>query len=72
MRFDQLIRAGMTMREVRQAHPETQIVFEKYRFRESCVDCSLDAIARKHGVDAGGLVDELNQAITAADHPPVQ
>lgn len=64
MRFDQLVRDGMTMREVRTRYPETGEVFARYGFRDSCSDCSLHTLARKHGLQPAVLVDALNCAVT--------
>ena len=62
MRFDQLIRSGMTVREVRTRFPQTAPVFENLDFRESCDDCSIEVVARKYGLSTRDVVDALNQA----------
>jgi hypothetical protein len=62
MRFDQLIRPGMTVRDVKVQHPDTINVFESLRFRESCDDCSIEVVCRKYGLDTREIVDALNQA----------
>jgi hypothetical protein len=63
MRFDRLVRAGMMVREVKVRHPESLPVFEKYGFRASCDDCSIEQVARKYGLDPQQVVAELNEAI---------
>lgn len=62
MRFDQLIRPGMTVREVRQRYPETASVFDRFGFRPSCDDCSIEVVARKYGLSAAQIVEALNEA----------
>jgi hypothetical protein len=62
MRFDQLIRSGMTVREVRTRFPQTAPGFENFGFRESCDDCSIEVVARKYGLSARKVVDALNEA----------
>lgn len=66
MRFDQLIRASMTVREVRQAHPETAEVLERFGFRGSCDDCTLDVVSRKYGLSTQAVVEALNEAAFGA------
>jgi len=61
-RFDQLIRPDMIIRDVKQRHPETIPVFEKFRFRPVCDDCDIDTVARKNGLHSRDVVDALNQA----------
>ena len=51
------------MREIRVKHPETAEAFALFGFRESCSDCSLEVLARKHGLLAADVVDELNRAV---------
>jgi hypothetical protein len=63
MLFDKLIRAGMMVRDVKVRHPESVPVFEKYGFRASCDDCSIEQVARKYGLDPLEVVTELNEAI---------
>lgn len=60
-RFDELIRAGMTVREVKVNYPDTVAVFERLGFRESCDDCSIESVCRKHGLCSQDVVDELNR-----------
>jgi hypothetical protein len=62
MRFDQLIRSSMTVRDVRARFPQTGQVFENLGFRPSCDDCSIEVLARKYGLCAGDIVDALNEA----------
>ena len=61
-RFDQFIRAGMIIRDVKQRFPETIPVFEQYRFRPSCDDCDIESVARKNGVESLEVVAALNAA----------
>lgn len=63
MLFDKLIRASMMVRDVKVLHPESVPVFEKYGFRPSCDDCSIEQVARKYGLDPAEVVADLNQAI---------
>jgi hypothetical protein len=62
VRFDNMIRAGMTMREIRLRFPGTAAVFEEYGFRDSCDDCSIEAISRKYGLNSQDIVAKLNAA----------
>ena len=62
MRFDEMIRAGMTVREVKVRYPQTVTVFDGLGFRESCDDCSIEQVARKYGLHAGQIVEWLNEA----------
>jgi len=63
MQFDKMVRAGMMVRDVKVQHPATVPVFEKYGFRDSCDDCSVEQVSRKYGLDSQDVVAELNQAI---------
>jgi hypothetical protein len=63
MRFDDLVRAGMLVRDIKVKHPATVPVFERYGFRDSCDDCSVEQVARKYGLDSREVVAELNKAI---------
>jgi len=65
LRFDQLVRPGMLVREVRVRHPQCVPVLERYGFRESCDDCSIEQVARKSGFDPIEIVAELNAALSA-------
>jgi len=62
MRFDQLIRDSMIIRDVKTRFPETRAVFESYGFRDACDDCTIESVARKQGVAAREVVDALNRA----------
>jgi len=68
MRFDELIRPSMVVRDVKVQHPETLPVFELYGFRSSCDDCSIEQVARKYGLKSQDIVTELNAAVSAAEH----
>jgi hypothetical protein len=61
-RFDRLIRPDMIIRDVKQRHPETVVVFEQFRFRSPCDDCDIETVARKNGLNTLDVVDALNQA----------
>jgi hypothetical protein len=65
MRFDELIRGGMLVRDVKVAHPATRSVFEDLGFRDSCDDCSIDTVCRKYGLDARDVVQKLNEVAAA-------
>jgi len=62
IRFDQLIRPSMVIRDVKVQYPQTVEVFENLRFRDSCDDCSIEVVARKHGLDSYLIIDALNEA----------
>ncbi len=62
MRFDELIRGSMTVRDVRARYPRTAAVFESLGFRESCDDCALDVVARKYGLRLPDVLAALNEA----------
>ncbi len=62
-RFDQLIRPDMTVRDVKQAHPETVAIFEQFQFRTVCDDCDIETVARRNGLNFMDVVDALNEAI---------
>ena len=66
IRFDQLVRRDMVVRDVKRQHPETLPVFEQFGFRPSCDDCDLETLARKHGLSSMDVVDALNRAIHTA------
>ena len=66
MRFDEIVRAGMLVRDVKMGHPATAPVFEKYGFRDSCDDCSVEQVSRKYGLDSRDVVAELNQVIAGS------
>jgi hypothetical protein len=63
MRFDELIRPGMIIRDIKVKYPQTVALFEAYGFRSSCDDCSVESVARKHGIAAADIVEWLNEAI---------
>jgi hypothetical protein len=71
-RFDQLIRPGMIIRDVKQRFPETIPVFELYRFRPACDDCDIETVARKNGLNSRDVVEALHAAAfprrTDTDH----
>ena len=62
LRFDQLIRRDMIIRDVKQRHPETIPVFEELRYRSSCDDCDIETVARKNGLNSQDVVEALNRA----------
>jgi hypothetical protein len=70
MRFDRLVRPGMLVRDVRVRHPGCVPVLERHGFRESCDDCSIEQVARKHGLDPLEIVAELNAALLAPPGDP--
>lgn len=74
MRFDQLIRASMTVRDVRQKYPQTSETLEGFGFRSSCDDCTIDVVARKYGLSTAAVVEALNEAAFGPKGPkgPVQ
>jgi hypothetical protein len=57
----------MTVREIRTEHPETAMVFESFRFRDSCDDCSLETVAKKQGLSVAVVMDALQMAISNGD-----
>lgn len=66
MRFDQLIRASMTVRDIRQQHPRTADVLERFGFRSSCDDCTIEVVSRKYGLSTQMVVEALNEAAFGA------
>jgi len=62
MRFDDMIRPSMTVREVRTRYPKTAELLDSFGFRESCDDCSLEVVSRKYGHSTRKIVDALNEA----------
>ncbi len=66
-RFDQLIRPGMIIRDIKREHPETVPVFESFGFRDPCDDCSIEQVARKHGLRSIDIVDALNRTLAPRD-----
>jgi hypothetical protein len=63
MRFDEMIRPGMTIREVKTRYPGTVEIFDSLGFRESCDDCSIESVCRKYGLISQDVVQRLNRAI---------
>ena len=61
-RFDQLIRRDMIIRDVKQRYPDTLPVFEAFRFRMPCDDCTIETVARKNGLNTLDVVQALNDA----------
>jgi hypothetical protein len=61
-RFDQLIRRDTIIRDVKQRHPATIVVFEGLHYRAACDDCDIETVARKNGLDVRDVVDALNAA----------
>ena len=61
-RFDQLIRRDMIVRDVKQRHPETVLVFERLRFHPVCDDCDIGTVARKNGLNLPDVLNALNDA----------
>lgn len=74
MRFDQLIRASMTVRDIRQKYPQTSETLEGFGFRSSCDDCTIEVVARKYGLSTAMVVETLNEAAfgTPGSEDPVQ
>lgn len=66
MRFDQMIRPGMTVREVRTRFPKTAETLLNFGFRESCDECSLEVVCRKYGISSQQVVESLNEAAFGA------
>jgi hypothetical protein len=62
LRFDQLIRRDMNVREVKQRYPQTIAVFEQLRFHSVCDDCDIGTVARKNGLEIRTVIDALNTA----------
>ena len=62
-RFDQLIRRDMTVRDVKQRHPETVAVFEQFQFRPVCDDCDIATATRRSGLNLSDVLETLNQAV---------
>jgi hypothetical protein len=61
-RFDQLIRSGMTVRDVKQRYPSTVPLFEQFGFRSVCDDCDIATAARRIGLDTSDVLQALNDA----------
>ncbi len=67
-RFTDLVRGGEIVRDVKQKHPETAPVFERFGLKPSCHDCSIDQAAQKVGALVSNLLAEVNQAVHQAHH----
>ena len=63
LRFTDFVRAGETVRDVKQKYPETEPVFERFGLRPACYDCSIEHGARKVGASVSDLLRELNAVI---------
>jgi len=61
-RFDRLIRRDMIVRDVKQRHPETIPIFERFGFHPVCDDCDIATGARRSGMNIGEVLDAVNQA----------
>ena len=66
MRFDQIIRPGMTVREIRTQFPKAAETLRNFGFRESCDDCSIEVVCRKYGISSRLVVETLNEAVFRA------
>jgi hypothetical protein len=62
LRFDQLIRRDMIIRDVKRSYPLTIPILDQFRFRPACDDCDIDTVARKNGLNSPDVVESLNQA----------
>ncbi len=62
-KFTDLVGGNAIVREVKQKHPETAEVFERFGLRPACYDCSIKAAARKVGAPVDDLLDEVNKVI---------
>jgi hypothetical protein len=62
-RFVDLVRGSEIVRDVKQRYPETEPVFERFGLRPPCYDCSIEQAARKAGVLAGDLLQEINETV---------
>jgi hypothetical protein len=67
LRFDQMIRRDMVVRDVKQRHPKTIPVFEEFGFHPICDDCEIVVAARKNGLNAEDVTAALNRAAFGAD-----
>jgi hypothetical protein len=66
--FAELIRRDMTVRDIRNRHPETRDVLERYGVRAPCWECSLAEVAHRSGVGVEELLQALNQAVFGQAH----
>jgi hypothetical protein len=62
-RFNDLVRGGESVREVKQKFPESIPVFERFGLRPSCDDCSIEMAARKVSAAIEDLLVEVNTVI---------
>ena len=62
--FTDPLRRDMVVRDIRNRHPETQEVFERFGVRTSCWDCSLTEVAHRSGVRLEELMGALEEAVT--------
>ncbi len=65
-RFTDLVSGDEIVRDIKQKHPETASVFERFGLREACYDCSIEQAARKVGAPVDDLVAEINAVISPA------
>jgi hypothetical protein len=63
LQFTDLVRGGEVVREVKQKYPETAPVFEGFKLRAACDDCSIEMSSRKVGVPLEDLLVAVNKAI---------
>ena len=63
LRFDKFIRPSMTVRDVKQQYPHTDVIFEEFGFRSICDDCSIEVVAQRQGLRTFEVIDALNWAI---------
>ncbi len=64
-RFTDLIRRDMIVRDIRNRYPETEGVFERFRVRPSCWDCSVTVVAQRSEVSVDELLGALNATIAS-------
>lgn len=69
-RFDRCIRPSMTVRDVKREYPLTQAVFERFGFRDTCDDCSIEIVARRQDLSVLDVIDALNSAILRPSEKP--
>ena len=62
-RFTDLVQGNEIVRDVKQKHPETSEVFERFGLRPSCYDCAIKVAARKVGASVDDLLVEVNKTI---------
>jgi hypothetical protein len=61
--FTDLVRGTEIVREVKQKYPETAPVFEGFKLRPSCDDCSIEMSSRKVGAPLDDVLVAVNKAI---------